>query len=308
GSSDLERISDEQANDMCAVLGVFEHGPITRRGRHRLVLATHVDDLRVGRHQVRVFGCLNHDDIGFGQQFCSTHRQQPCVAGTCSDEANVSGSWLHLAYLLLGIGLFRIARLLSICLLCIRRVFGGCFACCGGGCHVGFFLLLPGCHEAAATISAAPSASISAARRSPVRSARCTGPVADSRMMGEPVVAHTTARSHSSSPSSPAATSARAPTGALQPASSVASRRCAAVTAARVCGSSSWPSWRGMSSSADRHSHARAPCPGAGSICNGSRSSVASSPRSRRNRPARASTIASTSPPVTLPIRVSTFP
>ena len=84
---------------------------------------------------------------------------------------------------------------------------------------------------------AAPSASISAARRSPTAAASLGEPVADRRMDGVPVVSVTTARSQSSSASSPQAISAKAPTGALQPASSVASRLRSAVTAARVSGS-----------------------------------------------------------------------
>ena len=85
----------------------------------------------------------------------------------------------------------------------------------------------------------APSASISTARRSPTAAASEGKPVADSRMVGAPEMSPTTARSHSSSPSSPSATSARAPTGALQPASRVARRLRSAVTAARVSRSSS---------------------------------------------------------------------
>ena len=61
-------------------------------------------------------------------------------------------------------------------------------------------------------------------------------------------------------------------------------------------------------SSSARHSTASAPCPGAGSICSGSSTSVTSSSRPIRASPARARSTASYSPERTLPIRVSTLP
>ena len=65
---------------------------------------------------------------------------------------------------------------------------------------------------------------------------------------------------------------------------------------------------RVSSVSDDRHSTASAPCPGAGSICSGSSTSVTSSSRPSRASPARARITASTSPSCTLRSRVSTLP
>ena len=127
-------------------------------------------------------------------------------------------------------------------------------------------------------------------------------------MDGLPETSATTARSHSSSPSSPMATSASAPTGAEQPASRVARRLRSAVTADRVSASSSTARTSAVAPSSARHSQAKAPWPGAGRIWSGSSSSVASSARPRRLSPAKARTTASTSPLRTLAMRVSTLP
>ena len=106
----------------------------------------------------------------------------------------------------------------------------------------------------------------------------------------------------------PSTTSARAPTGAEHPASRAARTARSAVTQARASASSRAASTALTSVSSSRHSTARAPCPGAGSIWRGSMVSVMSPSRPRRARPARASTTASTAPEATRPIRVSTFP
>ena len=98
------------------------------------------------------------------------------------------------------------------------------------------------------------------------------------------------------------------PDRAEQPPSRVASTARSASTAARVAGRRARRQRRAARSSRARHSTASAPCPGAGSICSGSSTSVASSRRPMRASPARASTTASYSPARTLPIRVSTLP
>ena len=110
-------------------------------------------------------------------------------------------------------------------------------------------------------------------------------------------------------PSSPSTTSASAPTGAEQPASRAASTARSAVTQARV----SRVVERGRAAPPPRRRRRGTrppahPARGRAASAAGRATSVTSSSRPSRARPARASTTASTSPERTLPIRVSTLP
>ena len=92
--------------------------------------------------------------------------------------------------------------------------------------------------------SRAPSSNSSAATESPSSRARSGVPMPDARITSDPSSVATQPRSDSSSKTRPSSsidstTSAIAPTGAEQPASSSASRARSAVTAARVSASSS---------------------------------------------------------------------
>ncbi len=134
-----------------------------------------------------------------------------------------------------------------------------------------------------------------ARRRGPARASRrrSMSDVAEARSSA-PSSVPSTARSEIRSIARPSSsrsetTSASAPTGALQPASRAASRARSAVTAARVYSSSSTERSAAASSWSAavpaRHSTASAPWAGAGSICSGSSSSVASSTRPEPAQP-----------------------
>jgi len=110
------------------------------------------------------------------------------------------------------------------------------------------------------------------------------------------------------SASASAASSARAPTGALQPASSAARKPRSAIAAARVGAWSRVLSWAAVTGSSVRHSTASTPCVGAGISTDGSSGVVASSSSPSLDRPAVASTRASTSPSASLRRRVPTLP
>src|SRR6478736_8004133 len=268
GGHGLRRLDDE--------LGAHRVGELLA-----LLAVAGVDDLdvRAGvlEHDVVTGDAVEDHDVSGGEQVATAQGHQAGVARAGADEGDprrrrrVGGSRVRLLGGLAG------------------RSHETCAGWCGAWSGAG------PADVVAIWISAAPSSSRIRARREP-------------RTSTEPSSVPAKARSDSSSPSSPSTTSASAPTGAVHPASSVASRERSATTQARVSGSSSTDTAATTSSRSDRHSTARAPCPGAGSTWMGSITSVASSRRPRRARPARASTTASSAPVETNPIRVSTFP
>src|SRR5690606_28308393 len=230
-----ERVATEQAHDVTSVLGRLHDAAPPRRGgeSHAFVVDTDLDDidgLRCMRQGRTVGGLVDDDDIRAFERLDRPDGEQPRVAGAGADkrDATFFGALVRTS-----------------------RSGHGTISSYDAG-------------SLASTTAPAPSPSSSCASSRPSCSALFTGPVADLRILTAPSRDATTARTYSSRPFSPSAASAYAPTGAVQPASSVARRERSAVTAARVPKSSSVARTAARSASSERHSTPRAPWPGAG--------------------------------------------